>query len=121
LKKALTASLYDESAWVRVEATRSRRQRDVTRFDQYLKALARALVVGRLQNSSLLLAQKRAFDPLARENRVDWPLFGYTMIGRKRLDNIQSCVLDVWDRGIPGTSWRPASGAAAPRSSCGRY
>jgi O-methyltransferase len=102
LKKALTASLYDESAWLRIEATRSRRQRDITRFDQYLKALARALVVGRLQKSNLLLAQKRAFDPLARENGVDWPLFGYTMIGHKRLDNIQSCVLDALDRGIPG-------------------
>jgi len=102
LKKALTASLYDESAWARVEAARSRRQRDVTRLDQYLKALARSALVRGLRMSDLLLIEKRPFDANARENGVDWPLFGYTMIGRKRLDNVHFCVMDALDRGVPG-------------------
>jgi O-methyltransferase len=37
-----------------------------------------------------------------REDGRDWPLFGQTMIGRKRLDNVQFCVEDVIDRGVPG-------------------
>lgn len=32
----------------------------------------------------------------------DWPLFGQTMIGLERLDNVQFCVEDVIERGVPG-------------------
>jgi len=31
-----------------------------------------------------------------------WPFLGYTMIGRKRLDNIEQCVNDVITKGVPG-------------------
>ena len=102
LKKALTASLYDESAWARIEAARSRRQRDVTRLDQYVKALARSVFVRGLGRSDLVLIEKRPFDADARANGVDWPLFGYTMIGHKRLENVHFCVMDALDRGVPG-------------------
>jgi O-methyltransferase len=102
LKKALTASLYDESAWVRGEAARSRRQRNFAPLDQYLIALARSLAVRWLQRFDLLLVKKRRFDPAVRAQGLDWPLFGYTMIGHRRLDNIQHCVTDALDRDIPG-------------------
>jgi hypothetical protein len=36
-----------------------------------------------------------------REGRV-WPEYSHTMIGFKRLDNIEYCVADVLDNGIPG-------------------
>jgi hypothetical protein len=32
----------------------------------------------------------------------DWPADAETMIGRKRLDNLESLVVDVIDRGVPG-------------------
>ncbi len=102
LKKILTASIYDESAWERIESARSAKQRDVSRLDQYLKALARSLAVRWLQKSDMLLIRKRPFDAEARSNGVDWPLFGYTMVGHKRLDNLQVCAMDVLDRGVPG-------------------
>jgi Macrocin-O-methyltransferase (TylF) len=38
----------------------------------------------------------------ARENGTDWPECADTMIGLKRLDNVQHCVTDVIRRGIPG-------------------
>lgn len=40
--------------------------------------------------------------PDARAEGKDWPADAETMIGRKRLDNLESLVIDVIDRGIPG-------------------
>jgi len=43
--------------------------------------------------------------PADREGRVlgnDWPIFAHTMIGLKRLDNIQFCVEDILKNNIPG-------------------
>ena len=37
-----------------------------------------------------------------RHEGRDWPARGCTMIGRKRLDNLQRCIEDVNDRGVPG-------------------
>ena len=38
----------------------------------------------------------------AREEGRDWPKLAHTMIGLKRLNNLQSCVEEVLERGIPG-------------------
>lgn len=40
--------------------------------------------------------------PAARANGLDWPTRAHTMIGMKRLDNLQSCVESVIRDGIPG-------------------
>ncbi|MFO7662379.1 MAG: TylF/MycF family methyltransferase [Chloroflexota bacterium] len=37
-----------------------------------------------------------------RENGQDWPLLAHTMIGMKRLDNLQYCIENVIFEGIPG-------------------
>ena len=42
------------------------------------------------------------FDPDARAAGMDWPADGETMIGLDRLNNIQHCVVDVLQRGVPG-------------------
>lgn len=44
----------------------------------------------------------RSFDPAIREQGADWPESAQTMIGLKRLDNIQSCVEDTLANGVPG-------------------
>lgn len=41
-------------------------------------------------------------DEQAREEGRDWPRDAHTMIGLKRLNNLQLCVEDILDRGIPG-------------------
>jgi O-methyltransferase len=41
-------------------------------------------------------------DPAARSEGRDWPPFAETMIGLKRLDNLQDCLGDVLQRGVPG-------------------
>lgn len=40
--------------------------------------------------------------PAAREGGLDWPTRAHTMIGTKRLDNLQYCVESVIQEGIPG-------------------
>lgn len=42
------------------------------------------------------------FDAGRRDEGRDWPAQGHTMVGRKRLDNVQFCVEDALARGVPG-------------------
>ena len=42
------------------------------------------------------------FDPALRELGQDWPHTAHTMVGLKRLDNLQQCVETVLDEGVPG-------------------
>ena len=43
------------------------------------------------------------YDPsIARLDGADWPKNGLTMIGLKRLDNIEECAIDILERGIEG-------------------
>ncbi len=42
------------------------------------------------------------FDAKARELGTDWPSIGYSMIGLKRLDNLQACMESVIEEGVPG-------------------
>jgi hypothetical protein len=42
------------------------------------------------------------FDPKLREEGRDWPQHGHTMVGRRRLDNVQFCVEDALARKVPG-------------------
>lgn len=43
-----------------------------------------------------------SYDPGRREMGQDWPSVAHTMVGRKRLDNVQQCVESVLRDGIPG-------------------
>jgi O-methyltransferase len=42
------------------------------------------------------------FNPEVRAEGRDWPAEAETMIGLRRLDNLQDCVIDVLRRGVPG-------------------
>jgi O-methyltransferase len=48
------------------------------------------------------LVQPRPFDPRQRAEGRDWPPLAHTMIGLKRLDNLQRCVEDVLAHDVPG-------------------
>jgi O-methyltransferase len=61
-------------------------------------ALLRAI----LQRWGLDLVRRQTFDPAARAVGVDHPAFAETMIGLRRLENINHCVTDVVRRGVPG-------------------
>ena len=42
------------------------------------------------------------FSPAIRAEGRDWPAYAHTMIGLKRLENLQFCVEEILDRGVPG-------------------
>jgi O-methyltransferase len=55
-----------------------------------------------LSSRGIELVRATPFDPASRAEGKDWPRDAETMIGLKRLDNIQACVTDVVRRGVPG-------------------
>ncbi|GAA5194619.1 TylF/MycF/NovP-related O-methyltransferase [Rugosimonospora acidiphila] len=48
------------------------------------------------------LVLRYPFEPEARAQGRDWPPQAETMVGLRRLDNLQQCVVDVLERGVPG-------------------
>lgn len=48
------------------------------------------------------LVREVSFDPVARTEGRDHPLLGHTMVGMKRLHNLQSCVEDILRKNVPG-------------------
>ena len=42
------------------------------------------------------------FDESSREGGSDWPLVGFTMVGMKRLDNVQFCIENVLTNNVQG-------------------
>lgn len=55
-----------------------------------------------LTQRGLELVRRAPFDPVARAEGRDRPLAAETMIGLRRLENIQFCVTNVLRHGVPG-------------------
>lgn len=99
LKSALCASLYDESAWQVSNST------SVERRPSLLRSPVAALqerFLGLLRSKGFLVIWPKPFAAEERQEGLDWPLFGYTMTGRVRLDVLQTLLQDVLVRGVPG-------------------
>ena len=85
-------------------------KRILTRYgleDRYVPLIRPQSRVGRLiapflKGDYLPLFWQLPFDPAVREAGKDWPRNAETMIGMKRLDNLQDCVTDVIRRNVPG-------------------
>jgi len=108
MKKVLTASVYEESAWSIVARRRLQSPAKPLRF---FGALLRNLIIKAFQTRSVVLLKTHPFNENERNEGKDWPLFGYTMAGHLRLDNVQNCIEDVLRNGVPGDfietgSWR---------------
>lgn len=101
LKQALTASIYDESAWVILERKKPNLA-EIKNPIRYLRKLLRYATLTGCLKKSRVLVQRRSFNAEDRDNGIDWPLFGYSMAGHKRLDNVQRCIEDILANKIPG-------------------
>jgi O-methyltransferase len=55
-----------------------------------------------LSSQNFVLVKKRPFDPKVRGNGEDWPMFGYSMIGHRRLENIEYCIRSALSSGVEG-------------------
>ena len=62
--------------------------------DLYLDLIKKSLLNAIYQDDN--------YNDKARENGKDWPQKAHTMIGLKRLNNIQFCIEDVLEKNIPG-------------------
>ena len=71
-------------------------------------AAARSLYLDLMKRSLLNLIHSeherrlKPFDAEARLEGRDWPAMAQTMIGWRRLENLQRCAEDVIERGVPG-------------------
>jgi len=68
----------------------------------FLKRTLYYILIRYFKKGNVQLVRQRKYDPKIREEGRDHPTLAHTMIGLKRLDNIQSCVEDVLAKGIPG-------------------
>jgi O-methyltransferase len=55
-----------------------------------------------LRRTGWEILRRIPFDAEARTEGRDWPIDAETMIGLKRLNNVQACITDVLERGVPG-------------------
>jgi hypothetical protein len=92
MKKCLTYYLWGET----VESL------DPSKVESPLQRTAIKLLGGILLKRNIMLMRKYKFDPKAREEGLDWPPLADTMIGIKRLDNIQFCLEKVIGDHVPG-------------------
>ena len=92
LKQTLTASIYPESAYHIRECSNR----------MTLNSIICRNVLRLISLSGYSLIKVRKFDPEMRAAGMDWPLCGYTMIGHKRLDNVQLAIETALKEGVPG-------------------
>ncbi len=101
MKRALTASLYDESAWIRMDPNPPQASALKTPL-RFGHDLARYWLLRALQRRSIIAARFRPLVDGIRGEGRDWPLFGYSMIGHRRLDNVRKCVESALRDEVPG-------------------
>jgi hypothetical protein len=89
LKGCLTGSLYPESSNQEVHPDRS-------------LSLVKRRLFQYLNKRGYKIFKTVPFDAKARELGTDWPSIGYSMVGLKRLDNLQFCVESVLKESVPG-------------------
>lgn len=90
LKKALTRSVFREN-WMPYQPRQGSLHGRLYRYGRRI-----------LQRKGLEVVLKFPFDAEARATGRDWPPEAETMIGLRRLDNLERCIADVLDRGVPG-------------------
>ncbi|AXT86207.1 macrocin O-methyltransferase [Aeromicrobium sp. A1-2] len=94
IKRSLTGALAEDNdsilGGVRMQGAKSMKKR---------AANAVAKAAGRLD---LEISYKKPYDPAARESGQDWPARAESMIGLKRMTNIQDCIAAVIKDGVPG-------------------
>jgi O-methyltransferase len=92
LKKCLTRSLWEETL----------RPYEIPPWGGALKRRLKKIALDRLRALQIEPFERVPFDHYTRELGRDWPLDADTMIGLRRLDNIQECVTAVIRDDIPG-------------------
>jgi O-methyltransferase len=91
LKRTLTRSAFPETPYRSISATSSK-----------AKSLLNQLIQSVLRPRGFELVHRSPTDPALRERGGDLPHEAETMIGLKRLDNLEHCIVRVLKDGVPG-------------------
>jgi len=115
LKRCLTASIYDESAWQLLDGPMPHENG----LGPYLKRT----IIHLLKRHGFRIVRTRPYDAKLRDQGLDWPLFGFTMGGIQRLNALQVCIEDVLANNVPGCFveagvWRGGSSIFAKAVFC---
>jgi hypothetical protein len=102
MRKALTASIYDESAWRLIECSSLPKLSSLRKPVPLSRAILKYILSSIFKKISISLVKANVFDAQVRDKGQDWPLFGYTMCGHRRLENVRMCVEDVLRNRVPG-------------------
>ena len=94
LKKSLTRFAFPEN-YRKIESRREVRRK-------YITWLLYPLIQPLLFREQVRLFTDSTFDPAARAEGKDWPANAETMVGLKRLENLQFCLTQVLRNNIPG-------------------
>jgi O-methyltransferase len=94
LKKSLTRYSFPETH-KKVESRRAVRRKPLT-WALY------PVINPLLAKENVSLFMESPFDPAARNEGKDWPADAETMVGLKRLENLQYCITQVLKKNIPG-------------------
>ena len=96
-KEVLTGGAHDESAWQALDAGPT-----LASSSRLKHRLARCVARWVRRRFGLVLMRPLPFNRAARDAGLDWPLTGYSMAGRTRLDHLQRCVETVLAERVPG-------------------
>lgn len=94
IKRALTGLLWDE--------TRMFGPADETTVQSKYKRPIYRAIAKRLATTNKQIMQPLSFDLDARLDGRDWPIYALTMVGMKRLNNLQYCIEEVLRKQVPG-------------------
>ncbi len=92
LKRVLTGAVFPESADQSMQPSAVSSP----------KTAIRNLVINAAAKKGIRLVKRRRYDAAAREEGRDWPSIAYTMIGMKRLNNVQHAIETTLSQNIPG-------------------
>lgn len=92
LKRILTRAALEDNDYIYGVDTK---RRD-------LKGRAINKVLPLLGRRGIEVVRKRPYDPAVRESGRDWPARAESMIGLRRMDNLQYCVERALREGVPG-------------------
>ena len=98
LKKVLTASIYNESAWSIKTKAAIRQGRPLRNLGNRI----RNFIIELFRKQSLLIVKVKPYNSKERDEGIYCPIIGFTMVGHKRLDNVQACIEDVLKKNITG-------------------
>ncbi len=86
MKKCLTNTIYGNAEYVKVSSN----------------GFIKRIIVQLFGSAGITLVRTNTYSHQARESGLDWPPYAHTMIGLRRLNNIQACVEEKLEGNVRG-------------------